>query len=286
MRPLSLLPLALLGLLLGCSANVSGAPEPGDAEVGASAAVVVVERTGGTGDSHASAVARFVRMRSGAVDEDALRLVGAAVDFPPLGACAAPAFAPASAARKVELLDVGAVSLEAEGVRTALAARQLPDVVDLISGVVYSTRASDAAWLPADGTYVLRAAGAFEAEIPAFEATATAPGEPSSLLVGGQDARALVVLSGGAPVDLTWDAGAADDLLYVDVTSGAATAATVRCLFEDAAGRATIPPSAFADGAAGTVLVHRLHRESFRARGIDTGEIRFDIARAVGWSRL
>src|SRR5437879_778319 len=84
-------PLLLIGPLAGCSANVAATPEPADAEASALTAVVVVERTvgyAGADSARSEAVARFVRVRGGTVDEDALRMVGAAVDFPPLGACA------------------------------------------------------------------------------------------------------------------------------------------------------------------------------------------------------
>jgi hypothetical protein len=283
MRAVYLLAPALVPALLGCSANVAGSPEAGDAEVGASAAVVVVERTATAGDTRASAVARFLRMHSGAVDEEALRLVGAAVDFPAQGSCSA---LPAAkvAARAVELMNVGAVALEVGGVRTSLEPRLLPDVVDLVSGVVYATRISDADGLPADSTYLLRAAGAPEVDLPSFAVVATAPGEPVDLRVQGQDAHGPVALTAGVPVDLTWTAGGADDLVYVDVNGSPETSGPgVRCLFADS-GHASLANAADA-WADGTLLVHRLHRETFRVRGIDAGEIRFDFARAVSFAR-
>ena len=35
----------------------------------------------------------------------------------------------------------------------------------------------------------------------------------------------------------------------------------------------------------GQVSVHRLHRESFKAKGIEPGEIRFDVAHVVTFKR-
>ncbi len=272
---------ATLALLVGCSAPVSASPEAADAEAATpAAAIVVVERTSGPGDgTRAEAVARFVQMRSGAVDEQALRMIGAAVDFPALGGCAPVRRGVGDApARAVKLADVGGISLEANGVRTTLAARQLPDVADLVSGVVYTGRGETA--LFPQTRYTVRSTGT--PEVDAFEVYAMAPSEPADVRVAGQDGRATVVLATGAAVDLTWDAGG-DDLVYVDVAPADASTPMTRCLFADT-GRATLASSAIGADV-GTLSLHRLHREAFRARGLDSGEIRFDFARAVGFTR-
>jgi hypothetical protein len=303
---------SMCALGVGCSAPVGAATSPGTAEASpeavsaSSSAVVLIERTVSSGESaRAEAVARFLRMRSGAVDDDALRMVGAAIDFPTVGACAplSAAKAPEDSAarvepRAVELVDVGFVSVEVNGVGLSLPPRRLPDIVDLVSGVVYSTRASDPEALPSDATYVVRASGHFglggDSDLGPFVASAIAPvalGETEALLVGGQDVKAPggVALTSDAPVELAWRGGNPEDVVYVDVTALPQTAATsiptrgVRCMFSDA-GRAVLSPAAFADGDTGTLSIHRLHREAFQARGIDTGEIRFDFARVVAWS--
>jgi hypothetical protein len=285
MRKTYVVLLALAVPMFGCSATVAGSPEADAEATSPSTAVVVVERTVGPDDgARVAAVARFVRMRAGAVDEYALRMVGASVELPALGECAASQSNEASApARAVELLDIGAVFLEVAGARASLQPRRLPDIVDLVSGVVYSTRVSDADALPSRGAYVLRAAG--NAELAPFVVTATAPGETAELRVAGQDARSPsgVLLDGATSTELTWDAGNADDLVYVDVSRAPSQAQSVRCLFGDT-GRAALASSLF-DTGDGTVTVHRLHRETFRARGIDVGEIRFDFARTVAYSR-
>jgi hypothetical protein len=281
--------------MVACSANVAASAETADAETNATSAVVVVERTVGASDARANAVARFVRMRSGAVDEDALRMVGATVDFPALGSCVtAPAAKRAGTARALELLDVGAISLEANGLRTSLQARQIPDVVDLLSGVVYATPTADADALPAGSVYVLRAAGSVDQDVAPFAVSASAPDEPSQVRIAGQDIGGnggLVALANGAAVDVSWEAGSSDDFVYLDVTGererdgerDAPTAA--RCLFSDL-GRGTLIPAAFGETTSGTITIHRLHREPFRAKGVDSGEVRFDFARVVTFSRL
>jgi hypothetical protein len=35
----------------------------------------------------------------------------------------------------------------------------------------------------------------------------------------------------------------------------------------------------------GTIVLHRLHREPIHARGIDSGEVRFDFARSISYQR-
>jgi len=199
-------------------------------------------------------------------------------------------------------VDVGSVAIEANGVSIALPPRRLPDIVDLVSGVVYSTRATDPEILPSDATYVLRASGpasvAGEPDFQPLVASAVAPaalGETDALVVSGQDVRnpSGVVLSLDAPVDLAWGAGNPDDLVYVDVTAspvGTSSALTssqaVRCVFSDV-GHASLAATAFVDvggSLEGTLSIHRLHHEAFQARGIDSGEIRFDFARVVAWS--
>jgi hypothetical protein len=317
MHSAPLLPLAFCAVSLGCSAAVSGSPESADAESsGPSAAVVVVERTVSASDAHASAVARFVRMRSGAVDEDALRMVGAAVDFPALGTCAvAPSAGASGSARAVELLDVGTISLEVNGLQTNLEARLLPDIVDLISGVVYATPATEAEALPARGAYTLRATGSLELDVQPFVVSARAPDEPTLVQVAqvhvaeardqgttDEGAGASVTLAAGADVEITWEAGSLDDLVYVDIAGNpdhASNQASTRCLFADV-GRATLSNTTLAEAlpdplpdvsgatagrAEGMLTVHRLHRETFRVRGIEAGEVRFDFARAIPFAR-
>ncbi len=294
---LPLLAASVASFTVACSANVSAPVDLADAEAATTAsslAVVVVERTAMPGDTaHAEAVARFVRMRSGAVDDDALRMVGANVDMPALGTCAvvstlarAPRFA-----RAVELVDVGSVTLESNGVATMLPARRLPDVADLVSGVVYARAADDDA-MPARGRYDLKIAGS--PDVAPFVMSGFAPGEPSDLRVAGHDTQkgAIVGLAVASPVELTWEPGAADDAIYVDLVSdsvaglGAApsSASSVRCLFADN-GRAVLAPSAFGALEDGVLSIHRVHREPFRTRGVDAGEVRFDFARAVLFSR-
>jgi hypothetical protein len=278
-----------LAVLAGCTTSVSSPGEPADAEVSTNAtAIVVVEGSSTNEGVHTEAVARFVRARSGVVDADALRMVGAAVDFPAVGSCASLG-SRAPAARAISLLDVGGVTLFAGESVAALQPRQLPDVADLVSGVVYSFGGSAAATrgpalLPAKSAYLLRVDGAPESDVAPFAVSAKSPGEPADVRFGGDDGRGgAVSIAAGQATELTWEAGSGEDAIYVDL-AGTSSAPMMRCLFVDS-GRAQLGAAAFGALDDGTITVHRLHRETFHAHGVDPGEVRFDFARVVAFAR-
>jgi hypothetical protein len=282
-----------LAVLAGCTTSVSSPGEPpADAEVSTNAtAIVVVEGSSTNEGVRTEAVARFVRARSGVVDADALRMVGAAVDFPAAGSCASLG-SRAPAARAISLLDVGGVTLFAGESVAALQPRQLPDVADLVSGVVYSFGGSAAggsatrgpALLPGKSAYLLRVDGAPESDVAPFAVSAKSPGEPADVRFGGDDGRGgAVSITAGQATELTWEAGSGEDAIYVDL-AGTSSAPTMRCLFVDS-GRAQLGAAAFGALDDGTITVHRLHRETFHAHGVDPGEVRFDFARVVAFVR-
>jgi hypothetical protein len=170
-------------------------------------------------------------------------------------------------------MDVGAVSLEADGVQTRLLPRQIPDVTDVVSGVVYA-RATDPTVLPAATRYVVHVGGAPD-RVP-VDIAATAPGDPSDVRVAGEDTPGVLVAT-GAWVNFAWTAEGADDLVYVDVRPSG-----VRCAFEDV-GLAAMSTLYF--DSSGTLVVHRVRRERLHSLGIDSAEVRFDFARSVAYVR-
>src|SRR4051794_41103138 len=111
MRAPLLLPAPLTGSsLVACAVP---APQPGpETTASAATAIIVLERTTGPGEAVRgdAVIARFVRVRQGAVDDPALRIAGVAEDIP-LGCFAPNDNAPALQGRAVELLDVGQVAL-------------------------------------------------------------------------------------------------------------------------------------------------------------------------------
>jgi len=271
----------------GCTGAVSDPAAPVDAEPSTTSAVVIVDRTiDPSGGPRAEASARFVRVSAPSSIRDALRAIGATVDLPAPGTCvslavlAGGAATGAAAAPQVELVDVGAVSLEVSGRETHLIPRQLPDVTDVVTGVVYA-RAAEAALFPAASRYVVHVNGG--PEVNPFEVSATAPADPADVRIAGEDPTGLTVPA-GTPVEVDWTPGASDDSLFVDMQPAA-----VRCTLDSGQhstpppARATLPASLVDE--AGTLVVHRMHREALVARGLEGGELRFDFSRSVAYVR-
>jgi hypothetical protein len=264
--------LASMSLSLGCTVGNTDTPDA-EAQTQATTAtgIVVVERTG-VGDA---IVARFIRTRQGIVDDAALRTAGVQ-DVPAPGSCVTSFDIAPSTARGVELLDVGAVTVDAfvgdpaQGKTTILLPRAMPDPAGVVSGYFYSARASEA-YTPTS-RLSLRASGG--QDLP--EGFAVSVASPRDL----SDVR---VVATPASVDVLWDSSESDgrDLVYADVLAPAMIA---RCAGSDA-GHLAIPASALGAAEEGTIAVHRVHREPFRTRGIDPGEVRFDFARVVSFRR-
>jgi len=281
---------------LGCATTVSGSG-PGDAEPTlTTSAVIVVERMANATDGYrAEASARFARVAWPYTTHDALQAIGAALDLPIQGECGSIAHAAGVPADQrapfVELVDVGPVSLEVNGGLTRLVPRQLPDVTDVVSGVVYA-RATDLTSLPASSRYVVHIG---RPGPEAFDVQALAPADPGNVRIAGDDGHGTVVATAPS-VAFAWAADGSDgtsasapqrdqaDIIYVDIHP-----AGVRCVLGDGASggaglvRASLPASLLDN--AGTLIVHRLHREALHAQGWENGEIRFDFARSMAYVR-
>lgn len=250
----------------GCSAVVAGAPsEDSDAQSTSVTGVIVVDRTVTSDDAtRGEASARFVKMR-GVIDDGALRLASASLDLPPIGECAKAQDQASS--RAVELLDVGQISIESSGQHVLLAARQVPDVVDLVSGTMYSARI-DEQTMPSGSDVAVLVAGS--TDVPAFSVRATAPDAPTAVHVTALDA---------SNIELTWTPGS--DAIYV--VAGSTRGGALTCSFDDD-GRAILPASAL-NADEGSLAVHRVRREKLSIPGLDGGELRFDFARTVAYRR-
>lgn len=275
-------PLLLIGALSGSSliACAVPAPEPGPETTSSTAsAIVVVERTAGPGEAVRgdAVIARFVRVRQGAVDDPALRLAGVATDIPMPGACFAPTDNAPVIQGRLELLDVGQVVLssqpwESTAKTTVLLPRSMPDPAGVVSGVFYSSRSADA--FAAGSRVSLRSSGGADL-LDGFSVSVTAP----------RDIADVHVTSMASGLDVLWDASEADahDLVYVDILSPAPRV-VMRCTGTDA-GHLLVPQGSIAGVEEGQLAVHRLHKESFKAKGIEPGEVRFDVAKVVTFRR-
>jgi hypothetical protein len=267
---------------MGCSITTTpDAPDAAEATSSTATAVVVVERTTGPGDAvRADAViARFVRVHQGTVDDQALRLAGAAWDLPATGTCSSTQLTQgALQPRSVDLLDVGVLTLGDRDVpgaskSTVLLPRTMFDPTGGVSGVFYSARQSEA-FTPASRLQLHTSGGP---DLPeGFVVNVASPREVT-------DVRADSVASS---LDVAWEpteSENAPDIVYIDVLSPSARL-VARCTTLDL-GHFLVPPSSLGAIEEGQLSVHRLHRESFRTKGIEPGEIRFDVARVVTFRR-
>jgi hypothetical protein len=211
----------------------------------------------------------------------AARLVGAADVLPGLGQCQPMQMLgdqgmPLASLDPVDLVDVGEVAIEASQMRATLAARAFPDVVDLVSGVVYTTRDLMGDTLPGEGTYTFRVSGS--GALPPMSLEARAPGPVDHLYVGGYALRADPITLPREDLAITWQPPAGGDLVYVELASTEdGPLERVRCTFANE-GHAVVAAAELPKAASQSISIHLIHREDVVAPGLDRGEIRFDLA--------
>jgi len=271
---------ALFVVAAACSGNVV---TTSDASTSSTQALLSVERTVTPTDTPSAvrASAYFLRLQVGADPTLAARLVGATAVLPAMGQCQpVPVLGeqamPLASLGPVDLVDVGEVALEASQTRATLAARAFPDVVDLVSGVVYTTRDSMADPVPGQGTYTFRVSGSSALPPMALEGHAPAPIE--HLYIGGYGLRADPITLPREDLALTWQPPAGGDMIYVELASAEdGPLERVRCAFAND-GHAVIASSALPKAALQSIAVHLIHREDVVATGLDRGEVRFDLA--------
>jgi hypothetical protein len=267
---------------LGCSGTVVSTS---DASTSTTQAVVSVERTATAGDPNRSvrahASAYFLRLQAGADPSLAARLVGAANVLPAIGQCEAIGVLsdqamPLATLGPVDLVDVGEVALEASTIRATFAARAFPDVADLVSGVVYTTRDLAADPLPDHGPYTFRIAGSHAVQPMILQARA--PGPAGDLSVAGHPLRDAAVVLPRGDLSVRWEPAAGTDQVYIELASMEdGPLDRVRCSFAND-GQAVIAASALPKAATQTISIHLVRREGVAAPGLDGGWIRFDLA--------
>jgi hypothetical protein len=275
---------ALLGLgnLLGCSGNVvSGS----DASTATTQALLSVEGATQAGDLtgiagvHASAY--FFRLQAGADPGLATRVIGTTLALPPLGQCAAVELVSDDGlglgpVGPVDLVDVGQVALQGPRTRAVLAARAFPDVVDLVSGVVYTTRDPVADPVRVPGVYAFHVSGS--PSVPSMSLEGRAPGTADGLYVGGLSLGSEPLALSRGDLTLSWRPNPYADAIYVELASlEDGPLERLRCTFT-ADGPGLIPAAALPKASSQSLTVHALHRESIAAPGLDGGEMRFDLA--------
>jgi hypothetical protein len=262
---------------IGCSAPV--VDDVADAAASTQALVIVERTTNGDG-TQANVSAKFMRL-SQVAPESAERVLGTWIDAPARGTCARlartasdaiPARSATGHAGSIELLDAGDVTLRSKnGPLVTLAARAFPDVGELVSGVLYTSRPTD---LPSGARLTIEGTGS--ALIDRFTVDAEAPPSLEDLRVGDSAFPASdLALDEGAPIELKWQAARASaDRVMIDATTATST---VRCMFDDT-GEATLPGEITRSADALSISVHRLRTHRFTAPGLEVGEVRFDVA--------
>jgi len=269
---------ALVGALaLGCSAEVESYAT--DAETGSSAhALVTVQRSisaDGT-PPHADVLAGFVRVPAHVEPRALYELLGLRGAIPALGQCrlkmgqeATPSL---SGVGRVELLEAGDVWVGAQGSEATLAPHAFPTVIDQISGVLYASRDRSPAAFPAASSYNVRTAGG--PGLPSLSITKEAPLELDSVTVGGVVFGEVKELATSAPIDVTWGVGAAGDVVVAEL---ATSERVLTCSFRDEAGAGSIPAGKLDQAGAGRFSLHRVRTTTFRAPGVDHGELAFQF---------
>lgn len=271
---------ALSLLSVGCGIET----EPSsDAEISTTHAVVTIERSESADgqSSKAAALAGFLNVPALVDAHSVLSLVGLGLDLPEPGTCSlggdTPTSAPLTETALVEFIDAGDVELEVAGARERLAPYAFPTVTDSISGVLYTSRGRASDPLPSGARYTLSAGGL------GLLASHDAPKTLSGVTANGIPLAEVVNVNTTSPLDVTWDVGAAGDIVYVELTSSASPQRTL-CSFQDDLGAGSVPTEAFAREEAGQVSVHRIRSHAFDVPVGESsrGQLRFDFALTAG----
>lgn len=280
LRPLAGLALCASTLATACSGQVVA---DADASTSTTTPIFGVERVvrlGAAPTTSAAAWARVVRVQRGADEALAAELVGAVAPAPARGTCAADAAVASSIAlatiSPIDLLDVGAVAVVAGAARVPLAARVFPDVVDLVSGVVYTSRDRAADGLPEGTPYAFSASGG--ASFGAIDVVAEAPLAPANVALDGVPLADDTSVAPATEWALSWDVADADagDVVWVELRAEGSVSRT-RCAFDDT-GKGIVPAGAVPPGAGFTLAVHRRRTLAARTSSGADAEIAFDFA--------
>ncbi len=272
----------LFGFLLLASA--CGTTGSNEAVATSTHALLRVERStqvGFEGQATGAAFAGVVRVPELADPEALLRLSGKGPTLPAPGQCMTPSHerdaAPAGDLGRAEFLDAGDVLLGASSAPTLLAPRAFPSSpMEPLSGVVYTSRDRASEPLPSGGAYVLKTTGSDQ--LPGLELRVQAPEELRDVAVGGAAFGAVANVNGSSEVPVTWRAGDARDLVYVEITGSANTGSLGVCAFRDSDGRGMLPRGLFGASGVGSLAFHRLREVAADVPALDGAEVRFDFA--------
>jgi len=261
---------------LGCAVDAAGDQESAQS---VTHAIVVVERSAGVEAPEAvkaEAFAGFLSLPPEIEPGSVLPIAELALDLPSLGACKKVErdrrTAPSEALAEAELIDAGEVTLVAGGTVTTLAPRAFPSAADAVSGVVYTTRNRAAEPLPAAAHYTVATSGS--AALDPISVELLAPAALEGISVMGNALGAAPPLRAASALELAWKAGAAGDIVYVTLDSGAVS---TLCAYRDDTGHGTLPASSVPSSGTAALSLHRLRTTPFTSAGLGRGELRFDF---------
>jgi hypothetical protein len=270
---------SLLGLLLLASActGVEDSNEPVATTTHALLRIERSARVGAESEATGLAFAGVVRVPELADPEPLLRLSGKAVSLPPLGQCSLVGrereAVPASDLSRAEFLNVGDVSLGTSNAQTLLAPRAFPLEV---AGVVYTSRDRASDPLPSAAPYLLQTTGS--EQLAPLQLRVQAPEELHDVTVGGYALQTLEGVSNSTGAAISWRAGDARDIVYVEVAAAPEVGTLGVCAFRDSEGRGALPRGMFGASGDGSLTFHRLREVAADVPTLDGAEVRFDFA--------
>jgi len=243
-------------------------------------ALLRVERSAYAGDTTPTsglAFAGVVRVPELADPEPLLRLSGRGPMLPAAGQCLAvnheSSTVLARDLSRAEFLDAGEVLLGTANAQTLLAPRAFPME---LSGVVYTSRDQASEALPSGAAYLLKTTGS--PQLPGLELRVQAPEELRDVAVNGTALETLSDVSTSTDLPLSWRAGDAGDLVYVEVLGPATIGSVGVCAFRDSDGRGSLPRGLFGVSGGGSLALHRLREVAADVPTLDGAEVRFDFA--------
>jgi len=280
--PFARLTLSFIFATAACSCS-SGETRTAEVMHSTTHAVVELRRSKFTNTAlidQANVLVSVLRVPATLDSRNIVRLVGLSSSSPEPGSCERIDYARTSteataAVQRVEMLDVGEVTLVAEGRSSTLARQAFPTVTDFIAGVVYTTRDLSSEPLPPASSYSILARGA--GKIAPFRIDATAPEEISNVTLEGVPLPELSGVVRGAGTRLAWKPGRIGDKLVVEIKSPDRPG-DVNCAFDDSAGHGNLPPDAFVSIGTVRLEIHRLRKTSLTTKGLDRSEVAFDYS--------
>jgi hypothetical protein len=207
-----------------------------------------------------------------------LQLMGLGQNLPTAGSCevldSTTVTAPAlSGYERVELLDVGDITVTGKGKSQRLSRQAFPTVTDFIAGVLYTTRENPSGFT-ATPDLTVRARGS--ATIPAFTVSTKSVELPLRITIDGTPVNELSRLSSLSSFEVRWTQGRSGDLIWLEL-GPVIGKKNLSCAFNDSSGFGIVPGMQLNTTGDGRLVFHRLSVQEVTIGSVDRAEIRFDV---------